>query len=164
MQTSPILLSSCAFATTAEEAGYRIGGSIAPARATRVFALDETGLDVVRTASTGPWSHAQFYFYQRSDGPAGVVLRHLDGAEADLMEELSGVDAAVMVGGSATDVSAAAAIGAACFERRIMTAGLVMADQAEARPALAAMRPYARVLLVPADAGDLQELLTAIRA
>jgi hypothetical protein len=159
MQTSPLLLSSCAYATTAEEARYRIDGSIAPARATRIFALDEAGLEVTRAAAMHSWFNARFFAYE---GAAG--LRHLDGHAADLTAELAGVDAAVMVGGPASDVAAAAAIGAACFARGIMTAGLVLTAREQARPALAAMRPYARVLLVPADPGDLQELLTAIRA
>jgi hypothetical protein len=45
-----------------------------------------------------------------------------------------------------------------------MTAGLVLADAGAMTAALRALRPHARMLLVPADGDDLIELLRAVRA
>jgi hypothetical protein len=58
----------------------------------------------------------------------------------------------------------AAAIGKACAQRGIMTAGLVIGDGYRHGAALAALRPHARVLLPSADETDVSELLTALRA
>jgi hypothetical protein len=44
-----------------------------------------------------------------------------------------------------------------------MTAGIVL-DDAPVEPAVALLRPHARVLLITSDEGDLPELLTALRA
>ena len=44
-----------------------------------------------------------------------------------------------------------------------MTAGLVLGNGSEARDAVAALRPHARVLLPTADESDVLELLTALR-
>ncbi len=57
-----------------------------------------------------------------------------------------------------------ATIGAACQVRGIMTAGLVLTPGRLTSDALMALRPSARILLVPADEDDLLELLQAIRA
>ena len=58
----------------------------------------------------------------------------------------------------------ASAIGRACFERGIMTAGLVLGVGDKSDDAVAALRPHARVLLPSADESDVAELLTALRA
>ena len=52
----------------------------------------------------------------------------------------------------------------ACKVRGIMTAGLVVTPGRLTSEALFALRPYARILLVPAEEDDLTELLAAIRA
>ena len=46
----------------------------------------------------------------------------------------------------------------------ITTAGLVLGAGSSVAAALTALRPYARVLLVPAEPEDLVQLLTAWRA
>jgi hypothetical protein len=69
-----------------------------------------------------------------------------------------------MVAATGEGSAAAATIGAACHVRGIMTAGLVLTPGRLTSDALMALRPYARILLVPAEEDDLLELLQAIRA
>jgi hypothetical protein len=45
-----------------------------------------------------------------------------------------------------------------------MTAGIVLGAGSAAEHAVAALRPYARVLLPSGDESDVTELLTALRA
>jgi hypothetical protein len=69
-----------------------------------------------------------------------------------------------MVAASDAGAAAAESIGRACTSRGIMTAGLILGDDAHVSRALAALRPHARVLIVPAEEDDLVQLLTALRA
>ena len=171
MQMRPTLLSSCAKATTAAEARFRIDAAIVPSRAARVIALDPAAATVIRRVAGRQWASARFFTFESSttsEGAADVHLRHLDGVEADLNEQLSGVDVAVMVAtvgaDAGADGAAAAAIGAACRVRGIMTAGLILSDDYEINSVVSALRPYARVLLVSADENDVVDVLTALRA
>ncbi|MEO3856401.1 hypothetical protein [Acrocarpospora sp. B8E8] len=169
MAGQPILLNSCARAATAAEARFRINVPIAPARATRVVALDEAAAAVIRRAAEGRWNNARF-FTQAAPAPAAdgdvadVVLRSVDGTESWLSDELVGVDAAVMVATANDGAAVAAAIGDACTLGGIMTAGLVLTGGRDTRLAVAALRPHARVLLVSEDENDVTEVLTALRA
>ncbi|RCG30686.1 3-methyl-2-oxobutanoate hydroxymethyltransferase [Sphaerisporangium album] len=171
MTGQPILLNSCARAATAAEARFRINRTIAPARATRVVALDEAAATVVRRTAEGQWSNARF-FTQAAPAPvaegkrnvADVVLRSVDGSESWLSDELVAVDAAVMVATANDGAAVASAVGDACTLRGIMTAGLVLAHGQDTRLAVAALRPHARVLLVTEDENDVTEVLTALRA
>jgi hypothetical protein len=59
---------------------------------------------------------------------------------------------------------AAAVIGRACADRRIMTAGVVLAPAGvHTNDAVVALRPYAMVLVVSSAEDDLVDLLTALR-
>lgn len=157
----PSLLNSCAYAATAAEARFRIDYPLAASRATRVVALDPEAERVVGEVAAGEWFDTEFY---RPASPGAQNLASLDGASVrSLTQVLTGADALLMV--SASDASeAAAAIGAACTVRGIMTAGLVLDSGHVTNGALVALRPHARVLLVPADRDDLFEFLKAIRA
>jgi hypothetical protein len=79
-------------------------------------------------------------------------------------ENLVDVDLVVMVGTAEADGESAAAIAGACFERGIMTEGLVVGDRADLGAAVAALRPYARNLMATHDEDDVAEVLTALRA
>jgi hypothetical protein len=171
VQSRPILLNSCARAATAAEARFRINAPIAPARATRVVALDHGAEPVVRRAAAQPWQGARFFIFTIPPPPgdaggdvADVLLRSVDGSSSWLSEELLGADVAVMVA-TANDGSAmASAIGEACTLRGIMTAGLVLPGGHDTSAAISALRPHARVLIVTHDANDLAEVLIALRA
>jgi hypothetical protein len=165
----PVLLNSCAMATTAAEAAYRIDVPIKPSRATRVLALDDGATPIVREAAGNEWASAEFYTCELqepgADPAAGAVrLRTMDGTPAGLDEELTGVDVVVMVATSDDGAEAAAVIGAACTVRGIMTSGLILTEGVQVGRAAAALRPHARFLLSSGDEQDLLEILTALRA
>lgn len=183
----PILLNSCAKAATAKEARFRIDAPIAPARATRVVALDAAAAPVVRRVAALAWADARFFTTRPPRGTgtgqargtstgnghlADIVLVGTDGTESLLSEVLTGADVAVMVatdaGADPDGASAALAIGDACTLRGIMTAGLVLAagpgPAGHAGAAVSALRPHARVIMVTYDEHDVSEVLTALRA
>lgn len=166
------MLNSCAKAATAAEARFRIDVPLVPSRATRVIALDPVAGAAVREVAGMPWASTRFFSVEPAatgvpvDGvsPDDLLLRTSDGRACRLGEELAEVDAVVMVAGSDEGAAAASSIGLACTLRGVMTAGLVLVDGTDVGGALRALRPYARVLMVPADADDLDQLLMAIRA
>jgi len=163
----PILLNSCARAATAKEARFRIDAPIAPARATRVVALDGAAESVVRRVAEQPWADARFFTARAGNGSADladIVLVDTDGAETRLSEVLTGADVAVMVATDNNGAAAASAIGDACTLRGIMTAGLVLAGGHDTGAAVSALRPHARVIMVTQDEHDVSEVLTALRA
>ena len=166
MAPDTALLSSCARAASAAEARFRIDKPIAPSRAGRVVALDEQAAEVVRRTAQMEWANARFYRCESADGD-DVVLRGIDGGPATLADELASASVVVMVATDDTGADCAYALGKACWERGIQTAGLVLGDGTHggtpAAAAVAALRPHARVLLPSADELDVIELLTALR-
>jgi hypothetical protein len=162
------LLSSCARAATAEEARYRIDRPIAPSRAGRIIALDDRAAEVVARTAQLEWANARFYVCESvaEDGET-VLLRGIDGGPATLADELASASVVVMVATSDTGAGCAYALGKACWERGIQTAGLVLGDGTSggtaAAEAVAALRPHARVLLPSADELDVIDILTALR-
>jgi hypothetical protein len=158
--------SESARAASANEARYRITVPLAPARNARVIALDPRAETVARRIATGPWAAAGFYTCDVAGNvePAdGLALRGLDGVTTTLTDILADTDVVVVLATDDSGRAQAAAIGSACGARAIMTAGLVLGDGFEAEDAVAALRPYARVLLLSADESDVFELLTALR-
>jgi hypothetical protein len=164
MVVDPSLPSSCARAATAAEARFRIDRPIAPARAPRIVALDDGAVEVVRRTAALQWANARFYRCEPTDGAEGTALRGIDGTRATLADELASADIVVMIATDDRGADWAHTIGKACWQRGVMTAGIVVdrADGADA--AVAALRPHARVLLPSADESDVVELLTALRA
>jgi hypothetical protein len=158
--TTPVLVSSCARATTAEEAAFRIDYPLAAARNTRVIALDAGAEEIVRAASEETWGQARFY----ATSDPGHELVGMDGSHLPLAGEIEDSNTVVMVSTTGENHEAASTIGAACKVRGIMTAGLVVTPGQLTSEALMALRPHARILLVPAEPDDLVELLRATRA
>jgi hypothetical protein len=160
-------LSSCARAATAAESRYRIDAPV-ESRNARVVALDEPAAEVLRSVATLEWASARFFVGEAVAVGGGVdvddfLLRGIDGTPAVLASELHGAHVVVMVATQDSGADCAYAIGKACWERSVMTAGLVLGDGSQAQAAVAALRPHARVLLPTADESDLVELLTALR-
>ncbi len=161
-------LSSCARAASAAEARYRIDATV-ESRVARVIALDEPAAEVLRPLAALEWASPRFFVCDTlgaDDGVAGddLLLRGIDGSPAVLGHELGGAHVVVMVATQDSGADCAYAIGKACWERAIMTAGLVIGDGSHTHAAVAALRPHAPVLLPTADESDLVELLTALRA
>ena len=163
MTVTPILANSCARAATAAEARYRIDAPIAPSRGARVIALDPGAAVVAQRAAGQSWANARFFVCEGADAER-VVLRGIGGPTADLVEQLFDADVVVMIATEDSGAACAYAIGRACWERSIMTAGIVVGEDRDAEQAVAALRPHARVLLPSADEADVVELLTALRA
>lgn len=158
--------SESARAASASEARFRITAPIRPARNARVIALDPRAATVARRIAEGPWAAVSFYTCEVTSGNGGedgVLLRGLDGATSTLADALTGTDVVVVIATDDSGRTQAAAIGRSCGARAVMTAGLVLGDGFEAEDAVAALRPYARVLLLSADESDVFELLTALR-
>lgn len=167
----PTLLNSCALAATAAEARFRIDAEVDLTRVTRIVALDEAASGVVRSASEGEWGGAHFLVLDTdipemaaADQGVDLVLHDAKGARTHLSAELSGADSVVLVATTAPPRAAVRTIGEACVLRGIMTSGVVFGDGGDVREAVAALRPYARVLLVSRDDDDVAGLLTALRA
>jgi hypothetical protein len=146
----PILLNSCALATTAKEARFRIDRPIG-SRAALIIALDDEAASVVDRVAERPWGGARF-------------LHAGDGSEARLADELADADVAIMIATADADAHLAEAIARACATRGIMTAGLIVGARDDVAAAVSALRPYARNLMVTDDEEDVAEVLTALRA
>lgn len=167
MTVDTALLSSCARAASAAEARYRIDRPIAPSRAGRIVALDEGAAEVVARTARLEWANARFYVCEPGTGDDSVLLRGVDGGPATLADELASASVVVMIATSDAGAGCAYALGKACWERGIQTAGLVLGDGTlggtAAAAAVAALRPHARVLLPSATEVDVVDLLTALR-
>lgn len=191
MQRQPTLLNSCASAATAAEARFRIDYPDTQHRAARVIALDERAAELVRRLAAAHWRGGHFLVFEAvvpADGADGkgngaapdpmanaadaadaadAVLRAADGTAVLLSSELGDADSAVMIATAEASASAASVIGDACAARRIMSAGLVIADGApgggDVDDVVAALRPNAMVLVVLQDHRDVPEILSALR-
>lgn len=167
MAASSTLPGSCARAASAAEARFRIDRPIVAARAARIIGLDDRAEQVVRFVATRPWADAHFCVCEdlrpHNGSPADLVLRDVDGSTSMLSEVLARADVVVMVATSGAGADYASAIGRACAQRGVMTAGLVLGEGDDVDIAVAALRPHARVLLPTADESDVTELLTALR-
>jgi len=148
--TKPILANACAMAATAEEAAYRINADIG-SRAALIVALDADAAAVVDRVAERPWGAARFFHAE-------------DLSPQQLVSEIDTSDVAIMVATADADATAAESIARACFERGIMTAGLVLGEQLAVAGSVAALRPYARNLMITSDEEDVAEVLRALRA
>jgi hypothetical protein len=177
----PILQSSCAVATSAAEARFRIDAPVEGRRGTRVVALDDGAATLVRRLARESWNAARFFTLVAQSHeaqsheaqsppvngggpPADMALHRTDGTAATLADELGEADVAVMVATTNGSAPAAAVIGRACARRGVMTAGLVLGEQHDVADTVTALRPHALVLLVTRDEQDVAEVLSALRA
>ena len=148
MTARPILANSCAHAATAEEARFRIDRPIG-GRTALVIALDNEAAEIVDRVAELPWQGARFF---RS--PDGLDLEH----------ELTDADVAMMIATADADADVAETIARACAARGIMTSGLILGERLDVGPAVSALRPYARNLMVTDDEDDVGAVLMALRA
>ena len=144
----PILANACAQAATAEEARYRINREIGGRKAL-IVALDDEASRVVDRVAERPWGAAQFF-------PKPAV----DAVTA----EYDDADVVIVVGTADADGEVASALARAGAERGIMLAALILGDHNEVGHAVAALRPYARNLMITQDEDDVAAVLTALRA
>ncbi|MDH3196068.1 MAG: hypothetical protein OEL78_07135 [Hyphomicrobiales bacterium] len=175
MSDSPTLLGSCAKAATAAEARFRVDYPNSRQRASRIIALDETSAAVMRRIAAAPWKGAHFLTYvSKTVGakgldslPVDASLKDDGGGEVRLSGELEGANVVVMIAAAGGAWDGAAVIGNACLVRGIMTTGLIVAsggERAQVARGVAALRPYAAMLVVSTGEKYIPEMLTALRA
>ena len=162
MQRQPTLLSSCSRAATAAETRYRIDAPGFTRRSSRVIALDPHAAEIVRRLEGQRWSGGHFLVFE-SALPGDALLRPAAGGTALLSAELQGADTVVMLASARASGEAASVIGEACAARSIMSAGLVVPGAGPVGEVVSALRPNAMVLVVLQDAGDIPEVLSALR-
>jgi hypothetical protein len=95
-------------------------------------------------------------------------LSDLAGRTKALVEEVASADLVVMVASAGASAEAASVIGEACSARKVMTTALIVGSggrsDEELSRTLAALRPYASMLVIANDDEYIEEMLAALRA
>jgi hypothetical protein len=161
--------------SSAAEARFRIDYPNSQPRAIKVVALDEASERVVKRVAGLPWQRANFFTALKfEDAPRGegwsmkAWLSDLAGRTKALVEEVAAADLVVMVSSAGTSAQAAAVIGEACAARKVMTTALIIGGEQrsdeELSRTLAALRPYASMLVIASGDEYIEEMLAALRA
>ena len=160
--------------TTRAEARYRVEAPNSQPRTVKVIALDAAAERVVKRIARRPWRCATFFTSLSDDGaPRGAWsmqawLGDVAGRAMDLVGEIASADLVVMVAAAGGSPPAASVIGEACVLNGVMTTALIVdargqTDAALART-LAALRPYAAMLVVADGEDYIEAMLEALRA
>jgi len=168
------MTSESARATSATEARYRIDAPNAQPRTVKVIALDAAAERVVKRIAKGQWRRATFFTSLSDDGvPRGAWsmqawLGDVAGRAMNLIEEIASADLVVMVAAAGGSPPAASVIGEACALNRVMTTALIVDAREKSDAALAgtlaALRPYAAMLVVADGEDYIEAMLEALRA
>ena len=168
------MTSESARATSATEARYRIDAPNAQPRTVKVIALDAAAERVVKRIAKGPWRRATFFTSLSDDGvPRGAWsmqawLGDVAGRAMNLIEEIASADLVVMVAAAGGSPPAASVIGETCALNRVMTTALIVDAREKSDAALAgtlaALRPYAAMLVVADGEDYIEAMLEALRA
>src|SRR5436305_1642584 len=161
--------------SSAAEARFRIGYPNSEPRVIKIVALDEVSERVVKRVAARPWQRANFFTALKfEEAPRDeswsmqAWLSDLAGRTKALVEEVAAADLVVMVSSAGTRAQAAAVIGEACAARKIMTMALVIGSERRSEEqlsnTLAALRPYASMLVIANDDEYIEQMLTALRA
>jgi hypothetical protein len=170
----PTMLGSCARAATAAEAKFRVQYPNSSTRTSRIFALDAAAAEVMFGITEDPWNNAHFLTLSTvgqidpaKTKASDLPLSHPDGSVADLEQELDGADIVVLLATRGDSEGAAEVIAREAFERKIMCAGLALAQEQKDQKVDAvvnSMRRFASVLVVAQDNDFVPAMLTALRA
>jgi hypothetical protein len=161
--------------SSAAEARFRIDYPNSEPRVIKVVALDAASERVVKRVAERPWQRANFFtalkFEEMPRGAAWSMqawLSDLAGRTKALVEEVAAADLIVMVSSAGTSAQAAAVIGEACAARKVMTMALIIGSEQrcdeELSRTLAALRPYASMLVIASGDEYIEEMLAALRA
>ena len=155
------MVSESARMSSAAEARFRVQRPNSIPRAVTVIALDARSEAVVRRLAAASWQRAAFLL-------ASGELHDLQGQAANLQHVVDTADLIVMVAAAGGHADAAAAIGRASSDRRVMTTALLIdtstASDADLARTLAQIRPWS-LMTVLADADDyIEDMLQALRA
>ena len=160
--------------TTRAEARYRVQAPNSQPRTVKVIALDAAAERVVKRIAKQPWRRESFFTSLTGNGaPPGAWsmqawLGDVAGRAMSLLEEIASADLVVMVAAAGGSPPAASVIGEACALNGVMTTALIVdargqTDAALART-LAALRPYASMLVVADGEDYIEAMLEALRA
>src|SRR5215210_496154 len=148
------MLSESARMSSAAEARFRVQAANSQPRTVKIVALDTTSEDTVRRLAAASWNQASFH-------TAAAFTR-------DLKAEVDTADLVVMVAGPGGHSGAAAQIGAACSDRRVMTTALVVGAASTSDDQLAKtlvqLRPWSLMVVIANTDDYIQDMLTALRA
>lgn len=166
------MLSESARMSSASEARYRVQAPNSTPRTVKVIALDPQGETVVRRLSETPWAHAGFLtaasLSDESGRPADGWLRDMAGTSRDLIEEVAAADLVLMVATPGGRARAAALVGEACSQRRVMTTALVASadgsDEEGLSRTLAQIRPWSLMTVIANVDDYIDDMLMALRA
>jgi hypothetical protein len=169
--------------SSAAEARFRIDYPNSQPRAVKVIALDSASERVVKRVAQGTWQRATFFTSIKLDGAHTMEfgegwsmqawLRDLAGRTKALVDEVASADLVVMVSSAGTSAQPAAVIGEACAVRKVMTMALIIGSEQrsneelsneELSQTLAALRPYASMLVIANGDEYIEEMLSALRA
>ncbi len=149
--------------SSAAEARFRVQAPNSQPRAIVVVALDAAGRDVVRRIADAGWQHATFL----TALPAGA-LSDLTGRTRAIAEAIGAADLVVLVAGPGGRADAAAALGDACSQRRVMTTGFLVgasaASDRDIAKTLAQLRPWSLMVVISRSDDYLDDMMTALRA
>jgi hypothetical protein len=170
------MLSESARMSSAAEARFRIEAPNSTPRAIKVIALDRPSESVVKTLAQSAWNNATFFTASafagspHKDQPFSMQgwLSDLAGRTKDLLDEINTADLVVMVATAGENAQAASVIGEACGLKRVMTTALILGSAAKSdevlAKTLAAVRPYAQMLVIASAEEYIFDMLTALRA
>ena len=161
--------------SSAAEARFRVDYPNSKPRVVKVVALDAASERVVKRVAQQGWQRATFFTSIKFEGAARsgeswsmqAWLSDLAGRTKALVEEVAAADLVVMVSSAGTSAQAAV-IGEACAARKVMTMALIIGSEQrsneELSKTLAALRPYASMLVIASDDEYIEEMLAALRA
>jgi hypothetical protein len=161
--------------SSAAQARFRIDYANSEPRVTKVVALDEGGERVVKRVAQRTWQRANFFTTLKFEGRAGgkdwsmrAWLSDLAGHAKALVEEVAGADLVVMVASAGRRAEAACALGEACAARNVVTMALIIGSEQHSDEdlsrTLAALRPYASMLVIASGDEYIEEMLSALGA
>ena len=162
--------------SSAAEARFRVDYPNSSPRSVKVVALDRASEQVVKRAAGADLAGGDLLHlaHVRRCGARrrGLVdqawLSDLAGRTKALVEEVAAADLVVMVSSAGTAAQAAAVIGEACAMRKVMTMALMVGSEQrsdeELSKTLAALRPYAAMLVIANGEEYIEEMLAALRA
>jgi hypothetical protein len=159
------MLSECARASSAQEAGFRVDYPNSLARRIAVIALDRPAERVVRRLAQRRWNAATFMTTAGEGSPAIGWLRSLAGEAVDLLDQMRAADLVVTVSTAGESAEDSALIAEACDLHRIMMTALVIDPASAALPGtMRPLRAHAAMLVVAKGEDYVEAMLTALRA
>jgi len=149
--------------SSAAEARFRVQAPNSRPRAIKVIGLDTAGEDVIKRLANADWQHATLL-----TAAATGALHDLSGRTRTVRDEIDGADLVVLVAGPGGRANAAAIIGEACSQRRVMTTGFLVgaakAPERELSKTLAQLRPWSLMVVIAKNDDYIDDMMAALRA